>query len=59
MNKQLPKDETVMAKKHMRKCATSLPLREMLIETILRFSLITATIKSTTNADEDQYQREC
>jgi hypothetical protein len=49
-----------MANKYMRKCSTSLVIKEMQITVILRFHLtpvIMAIIKKTTNAGEDAGER--
>jgi hypothetical protein len=47
-----------MAKKHMKKCSSSLAIKEMQIKTTLRFhlTLVRVAIKNTTN---NRYWQEC
>ena len=48
-----------MAKKHLRKCSTSLVIREMQIKTTLRFSLTTTRMVKIKNSDDSSCQRGC
>jgi hypothetical protein len=52
LNRAFSKEEIQRAKKHVKKCSTSLALKEMQIKTMLRFHLAPvrmATIKNTKN----------
>jgi hypothetical protein len=52
LNRAFSKEEVQMAKKHMKKCSTSLAIQEMEIKSMLRFYLSPvrmASIKNTSN----------
>jgi hypothetical protein len=52
LNRAFSKEEVQMAKKHMKKCSTSLVIKELQIKTKLRFYLTPvrmATIKNINN----------
>jgi hypothetical protein len=58
LNRALSKKETQMAKKYMRKCSTSLAIKEMQIKTMLRFRLtsiewLSSRTQKTTNVGKD------
>jgi hypothetical protein len=52
LNREFTKEEEQMASKYMKKCSTSLTIKEMQIKTLLRFHLIPvkmAIFKSNNN----------
>jgi hypothetical protein len=48
-----------MAEKHLRKCSTSLVIREMQIKTTLRFHLTTVTVAKIKNSGHSRFRQRC
>ena len=53
LNKELPNDESKMSERHLRKCSISLAIREMQIETTLRFHFTLVRMGKIKNTDEN------
>jgi hypothetical protein len=50
LNREFSKEEVQMAGKHMKKCSTSLVIKEMQMKTTLRFCLTSVRIKGNNNS---------
>ena len=54
LNKELSVEEYQMAEKHLKKCSTSLVIREMQIKTTLRFHLTPVRMAKIKNSDDSR-----
>jgi hypothetical protein len=59
LNKEFSTEEYQMAKKHLKKCSTSLIIREMQIKTTLRFYLTPVRMAKIKNSDDSSYWQGC
>ena len=59
LNRELSTDESKMVERHLRKCSTSLAIREMQIKTTLRFHLTPVRMAKIKNTYENLCWRGC
>ena len=59
LNREPSKEESKMAERLLRKCSTSLVIREMQITTTLRFHLIPVRMAKIKNTDDNLCWRDC
>jgi hypothetical protein len=59
LNKELSPEEYRMAEKHLKKCSTSLIIREMQIKTTLRFHFTPVRMAKIKNSGDSRCWREC
>jgi hypothetical protein len=55
LNKKFPTVEFQMAEKHLKKCSTSLVIREMPIQTTLRYHLTPVRVHKAKNSADSRY----
>jgi hypothetical protein len=59
LNKEFSTEEYRMAEKHLKKCSTSLVIREMQIKTTLRFYLTPARMAKIKNLGDSRCWQDC